>query len=120
MKGFLSLVLVSIALLQMTAAAPTVSERSQAIKKREGEQSMSQLVCSTCTRLTRMSMTQMSRSASGFGLSVCFNSSVFLCTDEVADNDDDEGNYLVLVLFLSDLLTHSVKYAVLDNPEGTS
>ncbi|KAG2034636.1 hypothetical protein BDR03DRAFT_964543 [Suillus americanus] len=31
MKGFLSLVLVSIALLQMTAASPTASERSQGI-----------------------------------------------------------------------------------------
>ncbi|KAG2034638.1 hypothetical protein BDR03DRAFT_964548 [Suillus americanus] len=51
MKGFLSLVLVSIALLQMTAAA---SEGSQAIKKREGEQSVSQLACSIRTRLTRM------------------------------------------------------------------
>ncbi|KAG1861233.1 hypothetical protein F4604DRAFT_1684056 [Suillus subluteus] len=40
MKRFLSLVLVSTALLQMTAAAPTVSERSQAIKKREGDQNV--------------------------------------------------------------------------------
>ncbi|KAG1884773.1 hypothetical protein F4604DRAFT_1901256 [Suillus subluteus] len=40
MTGFLSLVLVSIALLQMTAAAPTVSERSQAVKKREGDQNI--------------------------------------------------------------------------------
>ncbi|KAG2038406.1 hypothetical protein BDR03DRAFT_954718 [Suillus americanus] len=54
MKGFLSLVLVSIALLQMTAAAPTVSGGSEAVQKREGEQSMSQLVCSICTRLTRI------------------------------------------------------------------
>ncbi|KAG1833267.1 hypothetical protein DFJ58DRAFT_750298 [Suillus subalutaceus] len=38
MKGFLSLVLVSIALLQTAAAAPAVSERSQAVKKSEGEQ----------------------------------------------------------------------------------
>ncbi|KAG1837572.1 hypothetical protein DFJ58DRAFT_144664 [Suillus subalutaceus] len=34
MKGLLSLVLVSIALLQMTAAAPTASERSQDVEKR--------------------------------------------------------------------------------------
>ncbi|KAG1870832.1 hypothetical protein F4604DRAFT_852187 [Suillus subluteus] len=34
MKGFLSLVLVSIALLQMTAAAPAASERSQDVEKR--------------------------------------------------------------------------------------
>ncbi|KAG1837554.1 hypothetical protein DFJ58DRAFT_144626 [Suillus subalutaceus] len=40
MKGFLSLVLVSIALLQMTVATPTASERSQALKKREGEQNV--------------------------------------------------------------------------------
>ncbi|KAG1867700.1 hypothetical protein F4604DRAFT_1927491 [Suillus subluteus] len=40
MKGLLSLVLVSIALLQMTAAAPTAPERSQALKKREGEQNV--------------------------------------------------------------------------------
>ncbi|KAG1876356.1 hypothetical protein F4604DRAFT_1924646 [Suillus subluteus] len=38
MKGFLSLILVSIALLQTAAAAPAVSERSQAVKKSEGEQ----------------------------------------------------------------------------------
>ncbi|KAG1884800.1 hypothetical protein F4604DRAFT_1901266 [Suillus subluteus] len=40
MKGFLSLVLVSIALLQMTAAAPTVSEGFQAVEKREGTQNV--------------------------------------------------------------------------------
>ncbi|KAG1838356.1 hypothetical protein DFJ58DRAFT_814132 [Suillus subalutaceus] len=40
MKGLLSLVLVSIALLQTAAAAPTVSERSQAVKKSEGEQNV--------------------------------------------------------------------------------
>ncbi|KAG2037332.1 hypothetical protein BDR03DRAFT_957427 [Suillus americanus] len=40
MKGFLSLVLVSIALLQTAAAVPTVSERSQAVKKSEGEQNI--------------------------------------------------------------------------------
>ncbi|KAG1884794.1 hypothetical protein F4604DRAFT_1731922 [Suillus subluteus] len=110
MKGFLSLVLVSIALLQMTAAAPTVSEGFQAVEKREGTQSI------ICTRLTRMSTIQMSRSASGFLMPVSFDSS--RCTDVVTD--DDEGNYLVLVLFLSVLLTHSVKHAVLDNPEGMS
>ncbi|KAG1884772.1 hypothetical protein F4604DRAFT_1901254 [Suillus subluteus] len=44
MKGFLSLVLVSTALLQMTAAAPIVSERSQAIKRREGEQNVEKRV----------------------------------------------------------------------------
>ncbi|KAG2032200.1 hypothetical protein BDR03DRAFT_970660 [Suillus americanus] len=48
MKGFLSLVLVSIALLQMTAAAPTVSKRSQAT------------FCSKSVRASRMS-----RSATG-------------------------------------------------------
>ncbi|KAG1869380.1 hypothetical protein DFJ58DRAFT_723228 [Suillus subalutaceus] len=37
MKGFLSLVLVSIALLQTAAAAPIVLERSQAV---EGEQNI--------------------------------------------------------------------------------
>ncbi|KAG1884789.1 hypothetical protein F4604DRAFT_1731895 [Suillus subluteus] len=110
MKGFLSLVLVSIALLQMTAAAPTVSEGFQAVEKREGTQSMSQLVC------TIMSTIQMSRSAPGFLMPVSFDSSVFL----YIVTDDDEGNYLVLVLFLSVLLTHSVKHAVLDNPEGMS
>ncbi|KAG2038412.1 hypothetical protein BDR03DRAFT_954729 [Suillus americanus] len=97
MKGFLSLVLVSIALLQMTAAAPTVSERSQgssvdivfvcfthliddvAVKTREGEQSMSQLVYSICARLTKMSTTQITRSAAGCGSSVRFDSPVCSC-----------------------------------------
>ncbi|KAG1847690.1 hypothetical protein DFJ58DRAFT_746976 [Suillus subalutaceus] len=69
----------------MTAAAPTVSERSQAVKKREGEQNVEK--------------------RAWIGSYVI--------------NDDDEGNHLVLILFLSVLvLTHSVKHSVLDNPEG--
>ncbi|KAG2032521.1 hypothetical protein BDR03DRAFT_969843 [Suillus americanus] len=40
MKGFLSLVLVSIAILHTTAAAPTASEHFQAVEKREGEQNV--------------------------------------------------------------------------------
>ncbi|KAG1861234.1 hypothetical protein F4604DRAFT_1787981, partial [Suillus subluteus] len=83
MKGFLSLVLVSVALLQMTAAAPTVSERSQDVEKRFWD------------------------------LRFCMFRFLYMVTDNV----DDEGDYLVLVLFLSVLLTHSVKHAVLDNPE---
>ncbi|KAG2038414.1 hypothetical protein BDR03DRAFT_954733 [Suillus americanus] len=40
MRGFLPLVLVSIALLQTAAAVPTVSERSQAVEARDGEQNL--------------------------------------------------------------------------------
>ncbi|KAG1867736.1 hypothetical protein F4604DRAFT_1776588 [Suillus subluteus] len=104
MKGFLSLVLVSIALLQMTAAAPAESERSQAVTKREGEQSMSQLDCSICTCLARMSTTQILRSATFMVANRCIDK---------PGTDDDEVFYLFT-------LTHFAKHAVLDNPEGMS
>ncbi|KAG1876332.1 hypothetical protein F4604DRAFT_1760994 [Suillus subluteus] len=84
MKGFLSFILVSIALLQTTAAAPTASEHFQAVKKSEGEQNIEK------------------RSWMLFRYVV---------------DDDDKGNYLVLVLFSSVLLTPSVKYAILETPK---
>ncbi|KAG1833255.1 hypothetical protein DFJ58DRAFT_822397 [Suillus subalutaceus] len=97
MKGFLSFVLISIALLQTTAAAPAASEHFQAVKKSEGEQSMSQL------NIDDIDIEKRS----------------WMLFRYVVD-DDDKGNYLVLVLFSSVLLTPSVKYAILENPEGMS
>ncbi|KAG1829551.1 hypothetical protein F4604DRAFT_1869506 [Suillus subluteus] len=84
MKGFLSFVLVSIALLQATAAAPTASERFQGISLNIDD--------------------------------IDIEKRSWMLFRYVVD-DDDKGNYEVLVLFSSVLLTPSVKYAILENPE---
>ncbi|KAG2038463.1 hypothetical protein BDR03DRAFT_1009912 [Suillus americanus] len=98
MKGLLSLVLVSIALLQTAAAVPAAPLRRGIVITRTPEIEAKDLEERSFIRY-----------ASG--------DSVYHTSDATDDDSEDEGNYLALVLFSSVVLTRTIKHAILDDPE---